>query len=99
MSFNTIIEAEKKAENNINEAKEKAKQLIAEALSLQAKTVAEAKENLQKKNRQELQTFEVALVEKSKTNEIKTKADLEKFEQSISVNKKKVVDSVVARFK
>lgn len=98
MSFNTIIEAEKEAENTVISAKDHAKQMIAEALSKQTIAIEDAKIQGQKKSEASFVDFETSLNTKIEVENKKNQDFLSKFEQTVLKKKGDVVKQILSRF-
>lgn len=99
MSFNTILEAEKEADQLIESAKEKARQQVTNALTEQVEVVEKLNNNIEARFEEEKTIFMAKLRETIKSEKAKSEAELEKYVQAVEKNKSVVVKQILTQFK
>lgn len=99
MSFSTIIEAEREADETINLAKNKAKQMLSDAILSQAKAIEEAKTQGEVKLKADLVQFEASLKESIKGEKSKLDKQVATIEEAATKQKALAVKQILAKFK
>lgn len=99
MSFSTIIEAEREADEAINQAKTKAKQMLSDAILNQAKAIEEAKTQGEDKLKADLVQFEASLKESIKGEKSKLDKQVATIEEAATKQKSLAVKQILAKFK